>query len=226
MRALMAKDIRLVAPHLWAIVPAHALWCAQSLLSHELYFWTCLVFALGWTAAVLMIEWQFGTDRFVASLPVSRATIVKARYASALGGLAAGTFLFVVYGLAATAVVPERLARHWPDSPAWASADGVLALLMVGFVVIVSFLPFFFRFGLPLGGAFFGTVAVGVGGTLTAALHPVTTLGPSEALRRSLSSLAGAWGAGPALVAVLAAGAVAALLSVRLSVRFYEGRDL
>ena len=226
MQALLAKDLRLVAPYLWAIVPAHALWCAQSLLSHELYFWTCLVFALGWTVAVLMIEWQLGTDRFVASLPVSRATIVKARYASALGGLGAGALLFVVYGLGAMAIVPERLARHWPDSPAWASADGVVAFVAVGFVLLAGFLPLFFRLGLPLGGALFGAIAAVAGGTLTAASPSARTLGASEALRAWLVSAAEAWGPAAGMAVLLAAGVLIALVSVRLSVAFYEKREL
>jgi hypothetical protein len=226
MRPLLAKDVRLVAPYLWAILPAHALWCTQSLVSHELYFWTCLALALGWTVAVLMIEWHLDTDRFVASLPVSRATIVKARYASACGGLAAGALLFALYGRAAMAVVPERLARQWPASPAWASADGLLAFLGIGFLLIAGCLPCVFRLGLPLGGALSGTVAVLAGGTLIAASHPAATRGPVEALRAWLASVAGTWGAGPALAALLAVAAVAAFVSVRLSVRFYEQREL
>jgi hypothetical protein len=225
MRPLLAKDFRLVAPYLWAIVPAHMLWCAQSLVSPEFYFWTCMTGACGWTLGVVMAEWHFDTDRFVASLPVSRATIVKARYASAFSGLAAGAILFVVYGLVAMAVVPERLARHWPATPAWASADGVLAFLGVGGVLIAGFLPFFFRLGLPMGGGLFGATAAVVIGALAAAGRG-TAVGPSVAVRGWLSSFAGAWGTGLALVIGLAAAGALGFVSVRLSVRFFEARDL
>jgi hypothetical protein len=226
MRHLLAKDLRLVAPYLWGVVPLHALWCTQSLVSPELYFWTSLVGALAWTVAVIMIEWHFDTDRFVASLPVSREAIVNARYASACCGLAVGATLFVAYGRVAMSLAPEHLIRRLPAAPAWASADGVLAFLGLGFLLLIGFLPFFFRLGFPLGGGLFGAAAVVAAGAFTAAMRFTPSLGASDAVRGWLLSLARAWGVVPALAAVLAAAAALSFVSVRLSVRFYETREL
>jgi hypothetical protein len=42
------------------IVPAHVLWCVQAFLFADLYFWMSLAAALGWTVAVVAIEWRAG----------------------------------------------------------------------------------------------------------------------------------------------------------------------
>jgi hypothetical protein len=238
MRHLLAKDIRLVAPWLWLIVPAHVLWCAQAFLEPELYFWLSLAASLTWTVAVLMIEWHFSTDRFVASLPVTRGVTVRARYASALGAVLFGAALFVLYGYVLMAVATERVAARWDAAAAWRSPDGVAAFAIVGFALVIVFLPFHFRFGLPLGGGLFTTFAVlaglagmafgrpaGRAGSLAAvAAAPGTP--PSELVRRWLSGLAAWSGAGPAVLMVLAAGALLGAGSLWLSIRFYEARDL
>jgi hypothetical protein len=240
MRQLLAKDVRLIAPYLWVIVPAHVLWCAQAFLVPDLYFWMSVGAALVWTVAVALIEWQLGTDRLVASLPVTRATIVKARYASALGAVALGAVLFVAYGHGLMAVAADRLAGRWPGAPMWASADGVAAFLVVGCVVTIGFLPFYFRAGFPVGAALFSVsagvvlfAAIGLnllggstGRLADAAGGAATTLRSSDVIRGWLVSLAASMGAVPAALAVLGVGALLGVGSVRLSIRFYEGRDL
>jgi hypothetical protein len=240
MRHLLAKDLRLVAPYLWLIVPVHALYSIQALLNPELYFWMNLAAALAWTISVTAIEWHFDADHLVASLPVTRAAIVSARYASALGGLAVAAVLFVLYGHVTVAVPTGRLAAIWQGSPSWGSIDGVVAFLAVGYVLVVTFLPFFFRWGLPLGATWFSVSAVVVlsaGIALArAAAQAIPAAQPtarsleaaswSEAIRGWLIALSSSWGPLPAsLMLVLGAGALGAV-SMRLSIRFYERREL
>jgi hypothetical protein len=240
MRHLVAKDLRLVAPYLWLIVPVHALYSIQAFLNPELYFWMNLAAALAWTAAVTAIEWHLEADHFVASLPVTRAAIVSARYASAFGGLAVGAALFVLYGHLTMAMATGRVAERWQGSPSWASVDGVSAFLAVGCVVVTTFLPFFFRWGLPLGVTWFSVCAVVVlsagtvlaraaAQTVPAAQAPARSLEAvswSEAIRGWLIALSATWGPLPAGL-ILALGAAAlGTASMWLSVRFYERREL
>jgi hypothetical protein len=239
MRHLLAKDVRLVAPYLWLIVPVHALYSIQAFLSPELYFWMNLGAALAWTGAVASIEWHLDADKFVASLPVTRAAIVTARYASALAGLAVGAVLFVVYGHVTMAAATSRVAERWHGSPAWASGDGISAFLGIGYVAVTLFLPFFFRFSLPLAAGLFAActavagsivaLVAGAAGTVPAALAPgglARALSWSAIVRAWLLSLSSSWGSWQAAGVVIAAAAALGAVSVRLSIRFYERREL
>jgi hypothetical protein len=230
----------LVAPYLWLIVPVHALYSIQAFLNPELYFWMNLAAALAWTVAVTTIEWHFDADHFVAGLPVTRAAIVSARYASAIGGLVIGAALFVLYGHATAAVATERAAAHWQGAPSWATVDGVVAFLSIGFVAVAVFLPFFFRWGLPTGASLFvacAVVFVSAGTVVSRALSGTTPAGEvlagitgslswSEAVRGWLLALSSAWGPWMAAPILLAGAAVLGAASVRLSIRFYEAREL
>jgi len=240
MRHLLAKDVRLVAPYLWLIVPVHALYSIQAFLNPELYFWMNLAAALAWTVAVTAIEWHLDADHVVASLPVTRTAIVSARYASAIGGLAVGAALFVLYGHVTMGVATERVAAHWQGSPSWATVDGVVAFLSIGFVAVAAFLPFFFRWGLPAGASLFAASAVVfvlAGTVVSRALSGTTPAGEllagitgslswSEAVRGWLVALSTSWGPWAAAPMVLAGAAALGAASVRLSVRFYQARDL
>jgi hypothetical protein len=235
MRHLLAKDVRLAMPYVWLIVPAHVLFCAQAFLVPELDFWMNLAIALSWTVVVALLDWRFESDRLLASLPVTRATIVRARYASAVAVVALGAVLYTIYGHAVMAVATTRLAERWSREPAWASPDGIAAFLLVGYVLLIAFLPFYFRFGLPLGAALFSATAALTISAATALTHLLAgsepaaaraALTPSEGIRAWLSSLSAWWGPELASLGILAAAVLAGILSVRLSIRFYEGRDL
>jgi hypothetical protein len=216
MRHLLAKDVRLVAPYLWLIVPAHVLWCLQASLSPYFYFWMSLIAALGWTAAIVMIDWRTEADRVVASLPVTRATIVHARYVSALGGLALGAALYLLYAYAVVTIAPEGTLRRTVAAEG-ASFKGVLAFVAIGYVLIIAFLPFYFRFNLPLGALLF-TVSAGL------MVSVAMALGGFGGFSWSLSSASSiGWPAWLAAVVVVVALGV---FSVWLSVRFYESREL
>ncbi|MGE5359896.1 MAG: ABC-2 transporter permease, partial [Bacteroidales bacterium] len=221
----------------WVILPAHLLWCVQALLVPELDFWMNLAPALGWTAGLAMIEWHYDGDRFVASLPVTRASIVTARYVSGLSVVFVGAALYAAYGHAAAAVAGQRLLARWPGTPAWAAADGVAAFLLVGYAILVGFLPFFFRFGLPLGTGLFAVSAAAVLTVAGLFSSLVSTPGvsiarsglahlPSGMVRAWLASLSAQWGTAPAAFVIIAGAAACGLVSLRLSVRSYERRDL
>jgi len=240
MRHLLAKDLRMIAPYAWVIVPGHMLWCAQAFLVPELYFWLGLSAVLAWTVALAGIEWQLDADRLLGSLPVRRATLVGGRYASALGALVLGAALYVLYGYLISAVAAERIVGRWHGIPAWASADGVAAFVITGLVLVVTYLPFVFRFGFALGGGLYlGAATTALLAAVVATrtvlvtggdVNPPGALGAglpsSEMIRGWVSSLASAWGSLPAAVMLTAGAALLGAISIRLSIWFYEGRDL
>jgi len=238
MTRLLVKDLRLVAPYAWVAIPAHVLWCAQAFLSPGLYFWFSLGAALAWTPVVLAIEWQLDADRFVASLPVTRAAVVHARYASALGSVIAGAVLYVLYGHALMAVAPERLAHDWSGVPQWWSGGSVLAFATVGYVLVTAFLPFHFRFRFPMGAGLFAVSAIAAGSIAVALVKATAatgargpTPGPGrggagEMLAASFASLATGATAPWGLLALLAGAGVLGYVSIRLSVRFYARQEL
>jgi hypothetical protein len=229
--ALLAKDLRLLRPWAWLIVPGHAVFAMNGAFSPEAFFWTNAALAAAVTVVLLTIEWRFEAERFVASLPVSRAEVVKARYASALAVALVATPLYGAYGHALNAIGRDRLLHIWSGhAPGWESWEGWLAFFLVVSLVSFAFLPFHFRLGLGRGSAVFAASSLTLALLASVASRSVGGEGPGalpgEALRAGLSRLALAWGTGVTIAAALAATAAAGTLTCLLSVRSYERRDL
>jgi hypothetical protein len=232
--ALLAKDLRLLRPWAWLIVPGHAAFAVNGVFSPELLFWVNAVLAVAVTVVLLTIEWGFDAERFVASLPVSRAEVVRARYASVLAVALVATPLYGIYGhaLTATAIGRDRLPRIWSGhTPGWESWEGCLAFFLVVTLASFTFLPFHFRLGLGRGCAAFAALALAValpGGLAARPLGGGDGSGtlPGEALRAGLSRLSAAWDPWLTVAVALAATAAVGALSCRLSIRFYDQRDL
>jgi hypothetical protein len=229
--ALLAKDLRLLRPWAWLIVPGHAVFAVNGVFSPEVFFWTNAALAAAVTVVLLTIEWRFDAERFVASLPVSRADVVKARYAGAVAAALVATPLYGLYGHALAAVGRDRLLRIWSGhAPGWESWEGFLAFFLVVSLVSFAFLPLHFRLGLGRGSAVFGASALTLALLGSLASRSVAGGGsgalPGEALRTGLGRLSLAWGPWVTIAAALAATAAAGALSCLLSVRSYERRDL
>lgn len=217
MTRLVLKDLRVLRPWWWLIVPGHALFAANGIVSPELFLG--MNAALVWTYSVVLIivDWKQDGERFVATLPVSREDVVKARYAGALGAAAVGTVLYAAYGRLFLSIATERLRARWPDAPAWESTGGLLTFFLLAWLVSVVYLPFYFRWGLARGTWLFG-----------ASLAPLV-VGAALVLRgRPLLHERAVWGGHPAATVLAGLLATAALgwLSLRLSVRSYDRRDL
>jgi ABC-type Na+ efflux pump permease subunit len=229
--ALLSKDLRLLRPWVWLIVPGHALFAVNGILSPELFFWVNAVLAVAVTVILLTIEWRFDAERFVASLPVSRADVVKARHAGALAVALLATPLYGLYGHALTTIGRDRLQRIWRGhAPGWESWEGYLAFFLVATLASFAFLPFHFRLGLGRGSAVFGASALTLAGFGGLAARSLDGDGPGalpgEVLREWLSRLSTAWDPWLTVAAALAATAGVGALSYRLSLRFYDRRDL
>ena len=217
--ALLLKDLRVLRPWWWLIVPGHMLFGANGIISPESFFGMNVALACGYTVLLLLIDWKHDADRFVASLPVSREDMVKARYAGALGAAVCGTILYAFYGRVLLGFGGERLLRRWPGTPGWESVEGLLALFLVAWVVGVIYLPFHFRWGLGKGSwLFLASVAlvVVVGAVLLRWLSvPWTLASVSKALAIPGTAIAALGGA-----------AILGWLSLLASVRSYDRRDL
>ena len=232
MTALLAKDLRLLLLWAWLIVPTHAVFAVNGLFSPELFFWMNAVLALAVTVVLLTIEWRFNAERFVASLPVSRADVVRARYAGALGVALAATSLYGLYGHALTAIGRDRLVRIWGGAAlGWESREGLFAFFLVVTLASFAFLPLHFRLGLGRGISVFAASAAALallGSKASRSLGGSEASNdlPGEALRAGLSRLSADWGPCLTVAIALAATAAVGVLSCRLSLRFYDQRDL
>jgi len=223
-------------------------WWLLFMASYVLYFTFPLMQSLGLmvgavaliTACVfvtLFLEDRFKTEVFYASLPIRRSSIVLARYVlTAFLSLACLVFVFF-YGYLLISVVKLRWIAI--DLGSLLSLDG-----LTGYVVFITFLaalyfPFYFRHGLARGSFIFAAVLLGLVIVLAGAerlttnvLHLTETLFVPEFLKdpglgiiRTIGTVRDSLGL-PLFVGagfLLMAGML--VISVRLSVRFYERRE-
>ncbi len=216
MRALILKDLRVLRPWWWLIVPGHVLFASNGIFAPRTFFAMNVALAWGLTLILLIVEWTQEADRYVMSLPVSRRLVVEARYAQALGTAMAGTVLYAAYGRGLFALATPRLLERWPDAPSWESAAGLLGFFLVVWLVSVAYLPFVFGWGLGRGSWLF-----------LASVLPLVAL--ASVLSRggvAPGTLSGLVGTPAGTLAALALAAALGWLSARLSTRLYERRDL
>jgi hypothetical protein len=215
-RALILKDLRVLQPWWWLVVPGHVLFAAHGIVAPWVFFAVNAALAWAVTAILLVVDWLQEADRYVMSLPVSRKLVVRARYTEALGAAVGATILYTVYGRALFALATERLLRRWPDAPGWESATGLLGFFLAVWLVSVVYLPFPFGWGLGKGTWLF----------LAGAL-PLAAAGVVLVRGGALpGALAGLVGTPRGALGALAVAAVLGWLSVRLSTRLYDRRDL
>jgi hypothetical protein len=230
MRAVLLKDLKVSCLWLSGVALFYPLTAVSVSRFGQALFWLgiCLVAALVGTVPAL--EWRFEAERFVCSLPVTRAAIVRARMAAALLGAAVGLALWLASGLALEAV----LSRPASFALSWASLEGILAFSLSAVVGIALFFPCYFRFGLGKGSGVFALLAIALAGAIVTIAPVVIGAGggawqpadPTEVLRRIVAGGRARIGApGTVLVAI---GGCATLLwvSTRLSSAFYERREL
>lgn len=224
MKALIRKDLRLLAPYWWLILPGHVLFSANGVISPEFLFWIGVALAASFTVGLATIDWRFDADRFVAALPVDRVTQVRARYVGAISAGILGTVLYVIYGSLVVAVFPARLG--WADGAgAWNSAEGIAVFFLVTAALILVLLPFLYWLGLVRGIWGFGFVALAA---MAVTISLVSSGGgaPSRALVDALAALVDNQGAAVAWTSVLASLMVLTWLSARLSIAGFCRREL
>lgn len=217
MRALILRDLRVLQPWWWLIVPGHVLFAANGIVAPWGFFAVNAALAWAFTVILLVVDWLQEADRYVLSLPVSRRLVVEARYAGALGAAVGATILYAVYGRVLFALATDRLLQRWPDAPGWESAAGLLGFFLVVWLVSIAYLPFSFGWGLGKGTWLF-----------LASVLPLVAAGAvlSRALAATPEGLSGSLGSPPGALAALGGAVALGWLSIRVSARLYDRRDL
>lgn len=140
---LVIKDLKVGAVFLWVVVPVYLIVALSASGVGGVFFWVNVTVACQLLVGVSMIDWKNSADRFVLSLPVARATAVRARYGTAiligLSSLAVGA----VTGVARA----HALAMRGESWPRWVAADVGLAFVLVFAFVIAVYLPCHYRWG-------------------------------------------------------------------------------
>ena len=237
MVSLLLKDLKIATGrHVSVVVGVFLLATLQTLPFDEMYFWLGVALAAGLVAIVPVVEWMLDTDPMLCSLPVRRATIVRARYVAAVlaGGVA------VVLWTATGHLLGPLLDAGRTTAPWWASFGGIASFVVVVGVLAAIFLPLYFRFGLGRGAAVFAftclalligasSLASLVGGgaapAVGAALDGGALVTPARSVRLAIGHLQASVGAGWTLALVLTGVAVGLTASAWQAVRAFERRD-
>jgi hypothetical protein len=234
MRALLLKDLVAIRRWLWLIVPSWILTALTLSRSSTTFFWSGVALAgvLAWLVPGL--EWRSDASRFVCSLPVARATVVRARLTAALVAAVVSLGCWLALGRALEALV------HRPASFAstWAGLEGVCAYVATCIVLTALVLPCYFRFGFGKGSAVSALLVMGAcaaTGALGSSVMPAgIAAGQSgfPAISDVPATLLGLFGsarqhAGGAVTGLGAVMAGVAVLwsSARLSMVWYERQE-
>jgi hypothetical protein len=238
MTTLLKKDLRMTRVF-W--VPAGFSFGAFLLVFFE-NAWSFLACGIGLTfvlAAVPMaIDDRYRTEPLFAGLPGRRASLAAGRYLSWGFFVLVGLVLF----LAAAAVLLLTLKSKSAHLAPLLSARGALAFLGISILAGLAFLPSYFRFGFWKG---LGVFAVGGSGLAVVFSFLATFLVPSSGGEPGRVAMASGplaatietfrWIAGRAdhvlqnplfLVLTAAVLVILVLASFRLSLAFYDKRDL
>jgi hypothetical protein len=238
MLKLLAKDF-LVTRIFWA--PAVFSYAVFLWMSHEAgaaYLITGIIMTLFFAIAVLFIDDYFKTPPLYASLPLRRSTVVGARYLSAALITALSLGLFLAFTRFFIEVLGSRAAK----------LVGLLMLepmiLFLTAVILLSclYLPFYFRFGSGKALIMFIAILTAAALMLTflaQVLHPIAEGGASQAspewgpVHSPIAFIGALIAKGeeslgpvfllPALGVFLS---LAVWISIRISIHYYQRRDL
>lgn len=196
-----------------------------------------VVLTSGWMAVALILEDKYKTEAFYCSLPLRRSTIVLGRYVLAAFLAPAGGILVLLY-----AHLLNSLTLFGPtkiDLGPLLTVEGVTAFAVFMAIFVSLYFPFYFKSGLGRGTLAFAAavfvLAAGFAGMgrladvlfnlKSSLLTPEFLKDPGLGIMRILAAVKNALSLPGFLAAafILLAGAV--LLSVRLSVRFYQKRE-
>lgn len=219
MLKLLVRDFRVVRWDLWLLAAIYAVMAIPASRHAQALFVVGVALAIVLVVAVPGLEWMFDTDRFVCSLPVSRATLVLGRYLSAFVAVALGLAVW----MGSAALLSRRFAGADPNLSQWVSLDGAVAYCVILTLVVALFLPCYFRYGLGKGAAVFAVGVMALGGVLAglrwivrAALGNVAPDLTAVDLDAARTLARFIW---IAIVAAIATGSAA------LSVRFHRRRE-
>jgi hypothetical protein len=233
---LLGKDLAVFSRRDRIIVfGAFFLAALQTVPNDEAFFLIAVALAGALIVYVPVVEWFQDTDPMLHSLPARRATVVLARYVSALAGLGLAGIAWVSAGW----LLGTILDAHAAGPALWGTFEGLVTFSVSICFLVSLFLPFHFRMGMGRGSlAFLGLVPVlliagygtagvawgpasgGASGVAGLPLFP-----PSSLVSSRISALVGAVGPGWALAAIIVAMGSILAFSERLSVRWLKSRE-
>jgi hypothetical protein len=202
----------------------------QAVPADEAFFLLSVALAAALSIYVPTIEWYQETDPMLHSLPLSRGSVVVARYMVAL---IAGGFAGIAWTTTGRLLLPILDAgRTTPGL--WMSLEGGLTFLIAVGLIVSLFFPLYFRFGMGKGAVAFLGVSLGllVLGYGTAHLaggpgQPGTPglIPPSALIGARVVALMGSLGPAGTLTIVLLGTALIFGVSLRLSQLWFGGRE-
>jgi len=235
---LLLKDVHLTRLFWLPALAVYGIFHLTLIERPAAYFFGHVFFAFLLSISVPMIEYMSRTDHIPAALPVRRAEIVGARYLATLA------VILVILGLFLSCSRLARAVFKIPDSrvSTLPTIQAGLALCIVTAVLASLFFPFYFRSGMGK-----GLMGFSIAFLITLMFASMFLMTPED--RRAADQITatsglrgspdpGFFGAsllgsiekalGNPLCFVLAALAAAALviISLRISIVFYEKRDI
>jgi len=212
MLRLVWKDVVVAGWVLLAALPLYAIQLAGAVAIPPVALLLTVVFTALFAFGSIVLEEIQGTETLWCSLPLSRADLVRGRYAATALGIVLG--LVSSWGITRFA---SGLVFGGSRAEAGPLGSGAYLVLLALFLFLGSlFLPCYFRFGAGRGLFVFGAVLFGL-------LVLCTALGsviPRSAVRALLSEHGSSLAVGGTALAAVAFGA-----STALSVRLYAKRD-
>ncbi len=235
---LLLKDVRLTRLFWLPALAVYALFHLIFTLSPAAYFFGHVFFALLLSIAVPGIEYMSRTDHISAALPVRRAEIVGARYLETLAVILVFLGLFLSYSRLVRVIINVPGLRNSPLPTIHAG----LAFCILTAVLASLFFPFYFRSGMGKGlYGFSYTILFALIFSAMFSMHregklaagrmpPVSgsTGGPASGFFGAsfLGSLERALGNPVCFVLSVLSAAAVVYVSLRLSIIFYEKRDI
>ena len=220
MLKLLVRDLRIVVWDLWLLAAIYAVMAIQASRHAQAFFVVGVALAAVLVVAVPAMEWMFDADRFVCSLPVSRARLVLGRYLSAFAAITVGLAVW----MGSAVLLSRRFAGADPKLSQWVSLEGAVAYCVILTLLVALFFPCYFRYGLGKGAAVFALSVMALGGILAglrwmarAALGDV----PPDPTGVDLDAVL----AIARLVWIVIVGGLT-MGSAALSIRFYRQREL
>lgn len=189
-------------------------------------------------SVTLIYEEQNRTETLYASLPLDRKTTVRGRYL--LSGLIALGGAAVVFGSAALILALFKGPAYDKALSPLLSLNGVAGFILAAVLLLAVFLPLYYRFGLGRGNiAYLGVLSglllalAGLERIASGTLRIIPPLLTSDFLKDPgrgtlglIASARGALGLPLFIACALVILSFLAAVSLRISTRLYEGKEL
>ena len=232
MLRLIQKDIRVIAAFgwliAWLVAPSYLVPAMVAARAGGAILWVHVAFGAAAIVSVCLLEARSGADRFIHSLPVTRADVVRGRYGTAVVTALVVMGVGAAFGLVVGAASPDGA---WPR---WLAPDVGLAYLVVMAIVAAVYLPCYFRWGYGAGSVvaamllaglvIAGDVAGSAAGMATAGGHAQPGL-PRGLVMHLTAAAVERWGLVAASIAGAAGAALLLWVSAAIAARAYGNRQ-